>query len=248
MRIAPFRGRCHGDLHTDNALVRVRPHIDTEDYFLIDTALYEQVGPMTRDPMHLLLYIVARSMETITAPAQQSALIELLLDPVHGPAHLLPSWLSTLIKQVDAEIMAWVEPSGLAQRWREQAALSLAACAMLFLGRTSTRTEDKPWFLRLAARAVARFAALARIDASGQGALRTSTNPAAPSPPDDPRDPITLDDRDPVMLDDSAENSGDSPARVDPRPMTTGSVFQSGGGTNIAITGSTHDVTVNDRR
>lgn len=158
--IRPFVGPCHGDLHTDNALVRVRPSIDTTEFYLIDTALYEAVGPLTRDPVHLVLYIIARSMEAIGTEAQQSALIELLLDPVSGPAPLVPGWLAMIIQQVDSEAIAWVEPHGLAPEWREQTYLSIAACALLFLGRTSTRAEDKPWFLRLAARAVERFAQL----------------------------------------------------------------------------------------
>ncbi|MEU8897057.1 hypothetical protein [Nocardia sp. NPDC048505] len=175
VRLAPLLGRSHGDLHTDNALIRVRPRIEAADYYLIDTALYESAGPLTRDPAHLLLYVIARSMATI-APHQQSALIELLLDPVGGPADLVPGWLAMLIRGLEAETGSWVAESGLAQRWREQNYLSLAACALLFLGRTSTRDTDKPWFLRLAARAVARFAAERGVPVDG------SVAPAAEIP------------------------------------------------------------------
>lgn len=185
--IRPLLGRSHGDLHTDNALVRVRPRVDTDDWFLIDTALYDSVGPLTRDPAHLLLYIIARSMETI-AEAQQGPLIELLLDPINGPDHLVPRWLAELIQGVAAETGAWVEKSGLTPRWREQSYLSLAACAMLFLGRTSTREVDKPWFLRLAARAVARFAKERKASLDGStcdaraidGRIQDAPEPAAP--------------------------------------------------------------------
>ncbi|MEV0252040.1 hypothetical protein AB0H76_36025 [Nocardia sp. NPDC050712] len=176
--IAPLVGRCHGDLHTDNALVQVRPRVDVTTYFLIDTALYESVGPLTRDPVHLVLYVIARTMETI-APAQHSALIELLLDPINGPGHLLPGWLSALVQGVDAETRAWIRESGLEQRWREQTFLSLAGCALLFLGRTSTREQDKSWFLRLAARAVAKFAAERRIAFDGSGIAAAIAAPLA---------------------------------------------------------------------
>jgi hypothetical protein len=158
--VTPFLGRSHGDLHSDNALVQVRPAIDARRFYLIDTALYESQGPLTRDPVHFILYIIARSMKTMRTPAQQGALIDLLLDPVGGPAQLVPGWLALLVQQVDAEAIGWVEPDGLASLWREQMYLSLAACAMLFLGRTSTPEQDKAWFLQLAARAAARFAAL----------------------------------------------------------------------------------------
>lgn len=155
--LRPFLGRSHGDLHTDNALIQVRPTVDTDSYYLIDTALYESEGPITRDPAHLVLYIIARAMEAIDTPVQQRALIELLLDPVGGPADLIPGWLAMVIQQIDAEGRAWAEE--FEPIWRAQVHLSLAACAMLFLGRTSTRTQDKPWFLRLAARALGQFAA-----------------------------------------------------------------------------------------
>ncbi|MEV4630655.1 hypothetical protein AB0J90_30765 [Micromonospora sp. NPDC049523] len=155
--VRPLIGRTHGDLHTDNALIQVRPTIEPSAFYLIDTALYEDSGPLTRDPVHFVLYVIARSMEAI-APAQHAPLIDLLLDPPSGPAHLLPGWLAMLVRQTDAEAIAWVRPSGLEDRWRSQTLLSIAACALLFLGRSSTPEKDKPFFLRLAARAVARFA------------------------------------------------------------------------------------------
>jgi hypothetical protein len=171
--VGPFIGRTHGDLHSDNALVRVRPALDTSMYFLIDTALYEESGPLTRDPVHFLLYVIARSMETIS-PAQQGPLIDLLLDPAGGPAPLVPGWLATLIGQIDAAIAGWVRSTGLEQKWRTQTLLSTSACAMLFLGRGSTREADKQWFLRLAARAAQRFAE------THPGAARASAASDAP--------------------------------------------------------------------
>ncbi|HLS75730.1 MAG TPA: hypothetical protein VK083_02920 [Nocardia sp.] len=180
--VSPVIGRCHGDLHTDNALIRVRPSVDVDEFYLIDTALYESKGPLTRDPAHLVLYIVARVMEAVSTPSQQSALIELLIDPVAGPAHLVPGWLAALIRRVDVAASDWVEDSGLGSVWREQACLSLAACALLFLGRTSTREIDKPWFLRLAARAVARFAEGRGLDFSAAGSADRGTVPEISGP------------------------------------------------------------------
>ncbi|HZN76491.1 MAG TPA: hypothetical protein VFC00_33095 [Micromonosporaceae bacterium] len=153
----PFVGRTHGDLHTDNALVMVRP-FDVRSFFLIDTALYEQQGPVARDPVHFVLYIIARAAEKETlSSAQFDALIDLLLDPEEGPRHLVPGWLSLVIRQVHDEAIAWVKPTGLETRWRQQTLLSFVGCAMLFLGRTSTPETAKLWFLRLAARAAAKF-------------------------------------------------------------------------------------------
>ena len=151
-------GRCHGDLHTDNVLVRVGLVIDGTDFHLVDLALYEPGGPVTRDPVHLLLYILARRMDVISA-AQQSVLIDALLAPERADAGLLPGWLADVIREVDGASLAWLKGTGLQPEWRRQRLLSLAGCAMLFLGRTSTRREDLHWFLRLAARAAAAFLA-----------------------------------------------------------------------------------------
>jgi hypothetical protein len=148
-------GRTHGDLHSDNALVRVRP-FDIKAFFLIDTALYEHQGPVTRDPVHFVLYIIARAFEMLST-AQCDALIDLLIDPDDGPHQLVPGWLDLVIRAVHDEGIGWVNPTGLEPKWRLQTLLSIVGCAMLFLGRTSTPEAAKPWFLRLAARAAAKF-------------------------------------------------------------------------------------------
>lgn len=175
--LRPLIGCTHGDLHTDNALLTVRPAVDFERFYLIDTALYEQEGPVTRDPVHLVLYILARSLETISDVVARDALIELLLDPAGAPTHLLPGWLTELIRQIDDEVRAWLGNTGLEVAWHDQYQLSLAACAMLFLGRTSTRCEDKPWFLRLAATAVTRFAERARPGGIAQISQQPGSSP-----------------------------------------------------------------------
>jgi hypothetical protein len=151
-------GRCHGDLHSDNVLVRVSPVIDGTDFHLVDLTLYEPDGPVTRDPVHLLLYLLARRMDVLSA-AQQSVLIGALLTPERADTRLLPGWLAEVIREVDGASLTWLKGTGLQPEWRRQRLLSLAGCAMLFLGRASTRREDLGWFLRLAARAAAAFLA-----------------------------------------------------------------------------------------
>lgn len=187
-------GRAHGDLHSDNILIRVRPNPDPDDFHLIDLALYEREGPLTRDPMHMLLYVLARRMDHL-APPQQQALIAVLLDPVSAPRTQLPNWLGALVDAVEGTAARWLAGSGLQPEWRAQRLLSLAGCSMLFLGRSSTRVEDHEWFLRLAARATAAFlalntkavpastAALARGRAPGLPWRRVEHVPSAPRLP-----------------------------------------------------------------
>jgi hypothetical protein len=160
--IRALTGPTHGDLHTDNVLVRVTPEVDGADFHLIDLALYEPDGPVTRDPVHMVLYILARRMDTIS-PAQQTALIEALLDPHLTGRKLLPGWVADVIGEVDRASLAWLKGTGLQPEWRQQRLLSLAGCALLFLGRKSTRPQDHDWFLRLAARAAAAFVSLVPV-------------------------------------------------------------------------------------
>jgi hypothetical protein len=155
--LKPLVGKTHGDLHTDNALVRVRPSIDIDDFYLIDVALYEKDGPLTRDPVHLVLYIIARTMDRLSA-LERDALIDVLLDSPDAEADLLPGWLALLVSEVRERCLGWIEDSGFEREWKQQTQLSLAACALMYIGRTSTRDVDKHWFLRLAARALDRFA------------------------------------------------------------------------------------------
>ncbi|MFG3248883.1 hypothetical protein [Streptomyces sp. NPDC048187] len=174
-------GRTHGDLHTDNVLVPVpartangrprSPDTEAKAFHLIDLALYESEGPMTRDPAHLLLYILARRMDTLSA-SQQEALLDHVIAPDARLAGRLPNWLVEVIDSLDGAFSGWLHGSGLQSEWRRQRLLSLAGCAMLFLGRKSTRPEDRPWFLRLAARAADRF-----VDTTG---LPGGTPQAAP--------------------------------------------------------------------
>lgn len=157
-------GRTHGDLHTDNVLVRVHPTINAADFHLIDLALYEREGPTTRDPAHLLLYVLARRMDTLSA-VQQEALLDYVIAPHEDHAGRLPGWLIEMITSMDQAFLRWLEGSGLQPEWRRERLLSLAGCAMLFLGRKSTRSEDYPWFLRLAARAADGFVAMPGLPA-----------------------------------------------------------------------------------
>jgi len=164
--IPALTGRTHGDAHGDNILVRVLPEIDGTDFQLVDLALYQPDGPVTRDPVHLVLYLLARRLEVVS-PAQQSALITVLLDPQRADGKLLPGWLADLIHAVDGACLAWLKGSGLQPEYRRQRLLSIAGCALLFLGRTSTRPEDHGWFLRLSARAAAAFLS-ATLDATAR--------------------------------------------------------------------------------
>jgi hypothetical protein len=155
-RIRVFSGRSHGDLHSDNVLVVARPRVDSRKFFLIDLAGYEDDGPVTRDPVHFVLHLIAHNLHEV--PKHQDKLIDLLLDPNDKLApDLLPPWLVKTVTAVHSAGNRWAASNRMKKEWRTQTYLSLVGCALRCLGRKSTREEDKRWFLLLAAKAAAKF-------------------------------------------------------------------------------------------
>jgi hypothetical protein len=145
-------GRAHGDLHTENILIPGRGSLDPSPFRLIDLARYANRAPLTRDPTYLTLYIIARTLEDLSAP-QADALIDVLVDPECGRDSVLPGWLRELLRAVKQAGERWAHSHGFTAEWRSQTVLSLVGSALVFLDRPSTRDADRMWFLRLAARA-----------------------------------------------------------------------------------------------
>src|SRR6266540_3991552 len=154
IEVAAPVGRSHGDLHVENALVRVRPKIEPADFRLIDLAKYEENGPLARDPVHFLLHMAARSLPYL-GPAQRDALLVTLLDPASTRRDQLPTWLAKTITEVYRAGEEWVGPSGFGPEWRRHRPLSLLACSLIVHVRRTTRREDRDWFMHLAARSAA---------------------------------------------------------------------------------------------
>ncbi|WP_462186650.1 toll/interleukin-1 receptor domain-containing protein, partial [Frankia sp. CcWB2] len=155
IRIPAFVGKAHGDLHIENILIPSSlRNIDTT-YQLIDLSRYAADAVLTRDPVHLVLHILARTLSELSA-AQRTAVIDLLLDPEQD-GDLVPRWLFLLIDRVRSAAEDWARRAGLVDLWRDQIPLSLLAVALTCLGRASTRPEDQGWFLRLAANSAAVF-------------------------------------------------------------------------------------------
>ncbi|GAB1821036.1 hypothetical protein [Herbidospora sp. RD11066] len=150
-------GRAHGDLESQNILVRV-DRVEPGDFFLTDLANYESRAPLTRDPVHLVLSLVTQALPELSA-SQRSALIDLLLDPASGTGSdvLLPGWLRKLVLEVHGAASRWLHRKGYEGDWRRQTLLSTVACSLIFLQRDLPREEDRTWFLRLAARATQAF-------------------------------------------------------------------------------------------
>ena len=84
-RIDYLYGRSHGDLHTDNVLIPwQRPRRpQPAAFWLIDLAGYRSDAPLTRDPVALLLSVIAREMPP--KPADQQALLDFVVTPHKQP-------------------------------------------------------------------------------------------------------------------------------------------------------------------
>jgi hypothetical protein len=158
LRVMALLGRAHGDLHTGNLLVPVTTLTEDAPFRLIDLAKYSLRAPLARDPAGLLLYIVVRVLRYLDETEQQ-AIGQLLLchdKERHEWTKHVPTWLADLEAHVRGAAEHWAHQHvELSQRndWRPQWRLSLIGYALILLGRRSTRTTDRMWLLRFAARA-----------------------------------------------------------------------------------------------
>lgn len=144
-------GHTHGDLHVENVLVTRQPG---SRFWLVDLARYQPAGPVSRDPVHLLLHMVNRALPRLDKD-QREAVASVLLDPDSSKRDVLPVWLSRTITEVYAAGDAWILESGYTPEWELQRLVSILACCLILSTRASTRPEDRDWFEHLAARAAA---------------------------------------------------------------------------------------------
>jgi hypothetical protein len=148
-------GRAHGDLHTGNILVPVTTLTDDALFRLVDLANYDSHAPLARDPTGMLLGIVVRVLRYLDEPAQEAIGQLLLCDENECDEWIdeLPAWLGDLAACIRRVAERWAYQHVQLADWRPQWRLSLIGCALILLGRRSTRAEDRMWLLRFAARA-----------------------------------------------------------------------------------------------
>jgi hypothetical protein len=178
---AALTGKAHGDLHSENVLIPVADRqVPGPSFWLIDLARYESLGPLARDPAHLMLYVAARALPDLTAN-QADVLLKLLLDPGYEAGHLLPGWLVAAVTAMHAAGGPWARGRGLGEEWQRQTRLAIVACALMFTVRKSMTNAEQSWFLRLAAHAATAVADDAAADATvastGSDLLTRSARP-----------------------------------------------------------------------
>jgi hypothetical protein len=149
-------GTSHGDLHVENVLVRLRPQVQPDDFRLIDLANYQESAPLGRDPAHLLMHMVNRSLQWL-GHGQAEALREVLLDPASIRGDQLPPWLRHAITGIYQAGEEWIGPSGFRPDWRRDRPLSLYVATLMVYVRHTTRPEDRAWLLGFATDAARQF-------------------------------------------------------------------------------------------
>lgn len=161
-------GLAHGDLHTENVLVPTAygGH-QIKEFRLVDLSAFEPDAPVTRDPVTLMLSVVAPSVRELRAD-EQDALLSFVLEPWRAPPRLSALFTQTLeaIYRAGNEAVKSMQLGD----WRSQYLLSVIATALQFVTFTSMPEESRWWFFRLAGQAGGAFLRLHHRFAPAQAA------------------------------------------------------------------------------
>ncbi|GAB2920026.1 hypothetical protein [Streptomyces heilongjiangensis] len=181
------RGRAHGDLHPENVMVPEDHDSRTDDFVLIDLSRFSQKALLARDPVHLLLGLIAAGFLPHLTGDARGELVDLLVG--RRPSGLLiPQGLRRLVDDTRAAADAWAcDVLGIATEWKHQWLLSVQACALMFSARDRFRGRpfdegDRLWFYGLAAVAARTYLqAIGRYEPMLPAAVPAVPAPARPT-------------------------------------------------------------------
>ncbi|MEV1073752.1 NACHT domain-containing protein [Micromonospora parva] len=147
-------GNSHGDLHLDNAIVRLGPTINR--YWLVDLASYQPAAPLCWDHAALLMSILARSYEKMR-PGQREVIATYLTDPNSSAINQVRAPIQGALRIIRKTGSEWAEKRGLLDEWVDPYRLALVSSALTYTGRTSISDEARWWFFELASRVLDQF-------------------------------------------------------------------------------------------
>jgi hypothetical protein len=149
-------GNSHGDLHPDNVLLSMIPQPEADTYQLIDLSSYSSAGPLTRDPVHLLLSCIIREVAEMTE-LQRRAVSDFLVDPtMDAPEQLQVVGVCNLASDIVEAGERFAEQFDMLDDWQDMHLLSLAGNALLFAMRPIDSTI-RYWSYLLACTALGKF-------------------------------------------------------------------------------------------
>ncbi|MEV6637357.1 FxSxx-COOH system tetratricopeptide repeat protein [Actinoplanes sp. NPDC051470] len=149
-------GASHGDLHLENVLVPVeRDQPQAENFRLVDLSTFEADAPLSRDPVTLMLSVIAQTVDELRME-EQDALLDFVLHPWTAGSPRLTGYLRTTLNTIHE---AGYESLKIMRQgdWRSQFLLSVLAGAMLFACYENLTPRGRWWYFRLAAHAGRRF-------------------------------------------------------------------------------------------
>jgi hypothetical protein len=184
-RVPLTTGRAHGDLHVDNVIAyRGLTVADAEQFILIDLSTFSESAPLVRDPLHLLLSVVARHLPDLRAP-QRSALVEVLVERATRNPKQLPEPLVAAAEGLWDGGLDWYGPADRADDWHLERLLGLVACALMYVPRDhGADSEAARWYFTLAAKAATAY--LSTTADGRRPRSRPSVTTPAPAPAEVP--------------------------------------------------------------
>src|SRR5262249_40105587 len=161
-----FFGHAHGDLNARNVLVPIAPRVHADEYRLLDLDNYSDQGPLSRDPMHLLVSLAIGWLPELSTDSRtRRALIEVLVDPDERSAPIAVSGYHRISAAIHDAAASWATSRGFLQEWTNQSLLSLVACGLMYAGRGQggqNTDANRLWSFHLAAAAAQAY--LQRVD------------------------------------------------------------------------------------
>ncbi|MGQ4482078.1 hypothetical protein [Streptomyces sp. SAS_276] len=155
-----FRGNSHGDLHVRNVLLPRTElgKVGEEEFKLIDLGRYSTSGPLSLDPMKLLLSIAAEWLPSLVPySAIRSGLAEVMVAPGRCGGSPPVVGYRGVAQAIHTAAEQGLMQHGDREGWEKQNQLVLVGCALRYVARPGLATADRWWFLEVAALATRAF-------------------------------------------------------------------------------------------
>ncbi|MEU9958505.1 hypothetical protein [Streptomyces sp. NPDC050982] len=156
-----FCGNSHGDLHVRNVLLprSDRGKVMASKFRLIDLGRFSDAGPLSHDPMRLLLSAASEWLTALVPhSAIRSGLAELMVAPGAHPSSPPLAGYRAVAGEIHRTAESWAaERHSAVAQWKRQNHLVLVGTALRYFAREDSRAHDRWWFLEVAALATRAF-------------------------------------------------------------------------------------------